>query len=108
MKKRYLTALGLVVFCGCVALGVPALSPVRPGVTKECFDRIQIGMKKADVEAILGGEGTVCEIHGTQFNRWSTIEWTRKDNSKLSVDFYDDRVSDKSWAGEPPENGVTL
>jgi hypothetical protein len=102
MKKHYLIALGLVVICGCAALGIPALAPPPPGVTKENFDRVQIGMKKKDVEAIFGGEGTVSELHGTQFRRWSTLEWTGKDQSKAFLEFHDDRVSDKSWTDSPP------
>jgi hypothetical protein len=37
-----------------LAFVIPALRPLRPGVTKENFDRIQIGMTRDEVEAILG------------------------------------------------------
>jgi hypothetical protein len=84
------------VICGCVAVGLPALAPTQPGITRENFERVQIGMKKADVEAILGGEGkTVPEY---EVRRGSTIEWSAKDGFRVSVDFLDDRVSEKtSW-----------
>ena len=54
MKKRYLIATALFALCVCLALGVLALLPPRPGVTKANFDRIEIGMTVAEVDQIFG------------------------------------------------------
>jgi hypothetical protein len=55
-RRKLLVALaGLAVV---VAAGVIALWPTRPNrVTRENYDRIQIGMTRAEVEAILGPPG---------------------------------------------------
>ena len=54
MKKRYLTVVGLLTAVVCVILTVLAMLPLRPGVTKANFDRLEIGMTLPEVEAILG------------------------------------------------------
>lgn len=55
MRKNRWLLFGLLLACVVgVALGVLALLP-RPGVTRENFDRIEVGMSRADVEAIFGG-----------------------------------------------------
>jgi hypothetical protein len=58
-SKRWLS-LGLLAL-GIVAavLIVLALLPPRPGVTKENFDRIEIGMTEAEVEAIFGEAASI-------------------------------------------------
>jgi len=54
MKKRHVIAAALLALCIGVALGTFALLPPRPGVTKANFDRIEIGMTEAQLEALLG------------------------------------------------------
>ncbi len=56
MRKNRWLLLGLLLACivGVVLL-VLALLPPRPGVTKKNFDRIKVGMARAEVEAIFGG-----------------------------------------------------
>ena len=46
----------IVAVCVCVTLAFIATVP-NPGVTKENFDRIEIGMTRAEVEEIFGGKG---------------------------------------------------
>jgi len=55
MKKKW-WIIALATIAGCIGLAflIPALRPWRPGVTKENFDRIEIGMTYDEVEAILG------------------------------------------------------
>ena len=55
-KKRLILIGGLLATCICVPLGVVAMMPPRPGVTKAKFDLIQDGMTKAEVTQIFGRE----------------------------------------------------
>ena len=56
MKKKRLLLIvgGMAAFVG-LTLGVLALLPPKPGVTKENYDRIEVGMTRGEVEQIFGG-----------------------------------------------------
>jgi hypothetical protein len=58
MKKNYLLSAGLPALCVCITLGVLALLPPRPGITKANFDRIEVGMTVAEVDKLLGPPST--------------------------------------------------
>jgi hypothetical protein len=55
MKKKW-WIIAIATLAGCIGLAfvIPALRPSRASLTKENFDRIEIGMSRAEVEAILG------------------------------------------------------
>jgi hypothetical protein len=53
-KKRLLLIAGAIAAVVGLTLGVLALLPPKPGITKENFDRIEIGMTYDEVVAILG------------------------------------------------------
>ncbi|HZZ77091.1 MAG TPA: hypothetical protein VFE62_01150 [Gemmataceae bacterium] len=57
MKNRWLMLVLLSIMTGCVVVVIVALwlTPVS-GVTKENFDRIEVGMTRAEVEVILGSK----------------------------------------------------
>jgi len=57
-KRRYLISAAVLAVCVCIAVGVPAMLPPRPGVTTENYRQIKTGMMKAEVMKILG-----CEAH---------------------------------------------
>lgn len=52
-KSVFMMATAPVVFC--VSLLYVASLPPEPGVTRSNFNRVTIGMVKADVESIFGG-----------------------------------------------------
>jgi hypothetical protein len=54
MMKRYLALAGLVAGLGCVVMVILAMLPPRPGVTRSNLDRVEVGMKWKDVEAVFG------------------------------------------------------
>jgi hypothetical protein len=54
-KKRLLLCSAALGACAGLAILVPALWPEPPGVTYANFNRVEIGMSQAEVEAILGG-----------------------------------------------------
>src|ERR1700722_81031 len=53
-KKWWIIAIATIAACIGLAFVIPALRPWRPGVTKENFDRIEIGMTYDEAVAILG------------------------------------------------------
>jgi hypothetical protein len=55
MPKKRLLLIASFPFTIALTLGVLAMLPPSPGVTKANFDRIKEGMTKAEVEEILGG-----------------------------------------------------
>ena len=89
MKKKHLFLVGgFLAACICLPLGVVAIIPPGPGVTKANFDRIEIGMTKAQVEKIFGGEGELGADGCT---------WHADDGSFAFVWFIDDRVLRVQW-----------
>jgi outer membrane protein assembly factor BamE (lipoprotein component of BamABCDE complex) len=54
-KKWWIIAAATIAGCIGLAFVIPALRPSKPGVTKENFERIQLGMTKTEVEGIFGG-----------------------------------------------------
>jgi hypothetical protein len=53
--------------CACIVLVLLAIQPSPPGVTKANFDRIEIGMARADVETILGSSKSIKVRHYEEF-----------------------------------------
>jgi hypothetical protein len=87
-KKRFLL-LASVPLAIVVTLGVLAMLPPRPGVTKANFDRIEKGMTLSEVEQLLGRPGTYT---------WGGYYW-RADGATALVEFNfnGDSAGQKSW-----------
>ena len=49
-KRRYLISAAVLAACVGIVLGVLAMQPPRPGVTKANFDQIKVGMTIADID----------------------------------------------------------
>ena len=103
MMKRYLVVAGLLAGIVCLGALVPALLPDRPGVTKANFNRIECGMTRAEVEAILGRAANMRseeEPFGVQ-NGAADI-WRNPDGSGAEIEFGDsDTVVNKDWGDSP-------
>jgi hypothetical protein len=82
---------------------VLALLPPHTGVTKEKFDRIEIGMTVAEVETILGGTGL--PFHGSDRMHLETFVWPDDDGSLAFIDVSDNLVTNKKWQ---PSNETIL
>jgi hypothetical protein len=55
MRKKWWLAIGLLlVLAVALGIGIPALWPTTPGVTYANFSRIEPGMTRSEVQAILG------------------------------------------------------
>ena len=76
-----------------VTLGVLAMLPPSPGVTKAKFDRIEKGMTRAEVEAIFGRPREPIPTIGG----W--LYWDSDDGSVAAFGFelFNDCVTDKHW-----------
>jgi hypothetical protein len=90
MTKKRLLLIASVPLTIAVTLGVLAMLPPSPGVTKANFDRIQDGMTRAEVEQILGGKG---KMGGVKLWRF----WEGNDGSEAGIAFIDDCVTEKRW-----------
>ncbi len=90
-KKRLLliASLPLVIV---VTLGVLAMLPPRPGVTKANFDRIEKGMTRAEVEQIFDGKGEMARLHAIVEGNWGA-----DDGSFAIIEFLEGCVVRKSW-----------
>jgi hypothetical protein len=114
-KKRILLVASLPLAIA-LTFGVLTILPPRPGVTKANFDRIEVGMTKAQVEGIFGAEGEVtrddkaliAEILGKEFERdGKSLKvrgdlsvcriWGANNGSGAQIEFVDDCVVDKQW-----------
>lgn len=101
IKRRWLWLGLLVAAIAGVVLTVLALLPPRPGITKENFDRIEEGMTRPEVEAILGGPANVDLM-------WFPDEWENRATGDLAIIRFDQesRVSSKQWDGWPDDRTV--
>jgi len=107
-KKWWIIAAATIAGCVGLAFVIPALRPPRPGVTKENFDRIEIGMTRAEVEAILGPPtedfaGVVAFANnGFDGTIW---ENDRADEAQIRFD-ENNSVKTKNWDEWPDDRGV--
>jgi hypothetical protein len=79
-----------------VILGVLALLPPHPGVTKANYDRIQKGMTKAEVEEIFGEKGELNFLDEETLT-FRMLYWKERDRSCAVIEFTGDCVVDKGW-----------
>lgn len=103
MKKKRLLLLASLPLAIAFTLGVLAMLPPNPGVTKNNFDRIQEGMTRAEVEAILGkpvlrfdnafSTGTAI----FRSNHWRGDDGAEASISFLSENLMEDKVTQKTW-----------
>jgi hypothetical protein len=95
IPDRLIASLPLAVL---VIIGVLAMLPARPGVTKGNFDRIENGMTLAEVDKIFGKPGSFGNDLPT---RTSALSSWRSENDELACIFFDHGiVYDKEWHGE--------
>jgi hypothetical protein len=100
MRKRVcvlgLLAIGVVI---CLTLAVAKLLP-RQGITRANFERIEVGMTRAEVEALLGEPN---EFGFTYNYRFTMLQW-KSYECGIRVDFADDWVTScECGDGRPDE-----
>ncbi len=104
MKKRYLISAGVLAVCVCLTLAVLAMfpaRPIKPGVTRVNIHRIEIGMTRAEVEAVLGRGGSPTGGPHLTLNGSKAFTWWGE-HGTISLAFDDDgRVKAKQWDDRP-------
>jgi hypothetical protein len=90
-KKKRLLLLSILPLTIALTLGVLAMLPPRPGVTKANFDRIEKGMTRDEVEQIFGRKGEVARDDKTVLN------WEADDGSEVFIVIWDDCILHKYW-----------
>jgi len=96
-RRRILFSVSILAACVCIALGVLAMLPPRPGVTKANFDRIEKGMSRAKVREIFG-EKAIMWVELTSHPETMTERWTDESAAAWIVyHFNDDAVMRMSW-----------
>ena len=98
-RKRLGVIAGMFVSMACLVLVTLAMFPLRPGVTKANFDRIEEGMTRAQVEEFFGRPGTVIRHDGPGGK--AAITWEADDRSGASVGFLNDCVTGAIWNNSP-------
>lgn len=102
MTKKRMALVAVLPLTIAVILGVLALLPPRPGVTKANFDRIEMGMKKAEVERFFAKSGKRLPV------LWGT-KWTGDEGEAIIRFDYDEKVIDKIWSdGVDQPSALTL
>jgi hypothetical protein len=94
MTKKRLLLIASLPLTIAVILGILAMLPPSPGVTKANFDRIEKGMTRAEVEEIFGREGQ------RSFMRRPGLDgfrWDGEGKTIASIWLANDCVSEKEW-----------
>ena len=85
----------------CAGLIVANISASRrPGITKANFDRVEKGMSKAEVQAILGSDS---RFSGSTFSlRWMTVRetWHADDGAEAEITFLRSEYADDGAVAE--------
>jgi len=81
----------------CIGLGILAMLPPRPGVTKANFDRIEKGMTQSEVNDIFGKSASrhagFCSASGNT----SFEDWLSEGGSSASLTLHNDIVVGFQW-----------
>ena|ERR1700733_8122591 len=94
-KRLFIVASLIAVLIG-IGMGAAALITDGPGITKAKFDRIEMGMAKAEVEEILGEKGKWIGEGLGKFAYWKV-----NDQEWVGIDFVDDRLIQMEWHDSP-------
>ncbi len=109
MTKRRLLLISAFPLVIAMTLGVLAMLPPRPGITKANFTCIQDGMTFEEVEAIFGSPDSFfgTSIEGGERNR--QLLWVNDDKSGAVICFDEQgKVVDKSWGDSTEGIGEKL
>lgn len=101
MTKKRLLLIAFLLLTIAVIVGVLALLPPSPGVTKANFDRIKEGMDRTEVEEILGGKAHKIQpthrAKGMPGPGVMVAFWGADDGSGVWITFMTGGVAGKSW-----------
>jgi hypothetical protein len=102
MRKRWW--LLLAAMFACVVVACVCLYP-KPTATKIAFDRLEVGMNKAEVEVLFGRPGSFIAHIGSAHGGFVICDWSSEDGARATIRFDSDGKSEqKTWE----ESTVTL
>jgi hypothetical protein len=93
--RRYLNCAVTLAACVCIALGVLAMLPPQPGITKANFDRVKIGMAWAEVDEIFGQAASERSTLGGGLSNLASYGGDH--GVSAHIDYCDDVVTRKEW-----------
>jgi outer membrane protein assembly factor BamE (lipoprotein component of BamABCDE complex) len=104
-KKTWVAIAALVALAVALAIGLPLLLPPAPGVTYANFSRLEYGMTRDGVEALLGKPNFKHHGHidlhfgiGMPLGpEWS--HWKSDTEDIVSISFAGDRIASMTWNG---------
>ena len=100
MTKKRMLLIAILPLAIIVTVGVLAMLPPRPGVTKTNFDQIQEGMTKAEVEAIFGGHPSKDFQYRVKREIYTSGIWCEDNGKEVAwIEFFDGKVCDTRWGG---------
>ena len=82
-KKHLMVAVAILAACAPLVLAVLAILPPRPGISKANFDRITVGMSKAEIQEILGGAASITSPGGKTYTQLAGIHGNRTPDGLL-------------------------
>jgi hypothetical protein len=97
-RRRLMWSAAILAAIVTVVLGVLAMLPAQPGVTKANFDRIEIGMFSDEVELILGEP---MQPHMRELNTNDRDIWRDSDGSTVRIDYFRDSVTKNAGLTQP-------
>jgi hypothetical protein len=94
-KRRYVISAAILAACLGIILGVLAMLPPQPGVTKANFDRVKIGMAWAEVDEIFGQAASERSTLGGGLSNLASYGGDH--GASAHIDYCDDVVTRKEW-----------
>ena len=102
MTKKRLLLIASLPLTIVVTLGIAAILPPGPGVTKANFGRIEKGMTEAEVEAIFGVPAHSGGVGGDdESGIFVFSHWHSDDGADASIVTHGGIVCDKNWTSSP-------
>jgi len=96
-KRRYLISAAVLAACICVVLAILALTPSRPSVAKERFDRIKLGMNNEEVNEILGKSGAQAMVGFRSGGEIPSFTWRSEDGTTATIRMSNGLVRQLEW-----------
>ena len=73
--------------------------PDTDDLSIEKYNEVDIGMKRPDVERILGGKGTELSNTSAAGTRYTVIQWQGRNYKSIIITFENDKVTNKAQVG---------
>jgi hypothetical protein len=107
-KRRYLICVAALAACVGIVIGVLAMLPPQPRLTKANLDRIKKGMTLKEAEAILGEPSSVKEFVDPPAPAFQLADWTSNNGRTIVQIVFDDKGAGMVTTGGGPDEETFL